>query len=178
MEKQKLLKCEKQEDLTNSIGKMLKAQSKKVAVAESCTGGLISHLFTKNPGSSLYYLGGVTAYANELKTNILGVSAHTLTKYGAVSEQTVREMLRGVLVLCGADVGISTSGIAGPGGGTKDKPVGTIWIAVGNKMDIRTKMIQLMHDRWTNNECTAHTALNMLRLFLLETEKESGKGQF
>ncbi len=157
-----------QQHITETIGKLLLRQSKQMAVAESCTGGLISHQITKIPGSSTYFLGGITAYANEVKKSILQVHPLTLDRYGAVSRETVTEMLLGVLKLTGADVGIATSGIAGPTGGTESKPVGTIWIAYGSADDQRTKLLHLHHRRQINNEFTAHIALNLLRRFLLE----------
>ena len=153
--------------ITQVIGQMLLKQSKTMAVAESCTGGLISHKITQQPGSSAYYVGSVTAYSNALKKRLLRVKAQTLEDFGAVSEQTVRQMLTGILSLTGADVGIATSGIAGPGGGTEQKPVGTVWIAYGSINDIHTKHLQLNKTRIINNEFTAHISLNLLRLYLL-----------
>ncbi len=103
-----------------------------MAVAESCTGGLIGNLITNIAGSSTYYVGSVTAYAYEAKVRLLGVKWETLEKYGAVSEETVIEMARGVRTALAADIGISVSGIAGPGGGTPDKPVGLTWIGLSD----------------------------------------------
>jgi PncC family amidohydrolase len=103
-----------------------------LAVAESCTGGLIGNLITNIAGSSTYYVGSVTAYAYEAKVRLLGVTWETLEKYGAVSEETVLEMARGVRNALAADIGISVSGIAGPGGGTPDKPVGLTWIGLSD----------------------------------------------
>ncbi len=103
-----------------------------MAVAESCTGGLISHLITNVAGSSTYYVGGVTAYAYEAKVRLLGVKWETLEKYGAVSEETVIEMAQGVRTALAVDIAISVSGIAGPGGGTPDKPVGLTWIGLSD----------------------------------------------
>ncbi len=101
-----------------------------LATAESCTGGLIGHRITNIPGSSNYYLGGLVAYANQLKTTQLGVNTQTLERYGAVSRETVLEMARGVRIALSADIGLSVSGIAGPGGGTPEKPVGLTWIGL------------------------------------------------
>lgn len=111
----------------------LKSAKKTLAVAESCTGGLISKRITDVAGASEIYLGGVVAYANEVKTALLGVDPETLKKFGAVSEQTAAEMARGVRLRLGSDIGISTTGIAGPGGGTPEKPVGLVYIGVSTK---------------------------------------------
>jgi PncC family amidohydrolase len=112
------------------IGELLRKRGLRLAVAESCTGGLVGHRITNVPGSSTYYMGSVTAYAYEAKVRLLGVRWETLEKYGAVSKETVMEMARGVCRALAADVGISVSGIAGPGGGTPEKPVGTTWIGL------------------------------------------------
>jgi PncC family amidohydrolase len=114
------------------IGDLLRQKGWRLAVAESCTGGLIGNLITNVAGSSTYYVGSVTAYAYEAKVRLLGVKWETLEKYGAVSEETVIEMARGVRTALAADVGISVSGIAGPGGGTPDKPVGLTWIGLSD----------------------------------------------
>ena len=112
------------------IGEILRARGLKLATAESCTGGLIADRITDVPGSSDYFLGGVVAYAYEAKVGVLGVSWDTLHAYGAVSRETVLEMARGACRLLGADLVVSVSGIAGPGGGLPDKPVGTTWIGL------------------------------------------------
>jgi nicotinamide-nucleotide amidase len=111
------------------LGELLKQKNATIATAESCTGGRLAAALNALPGSSAYYLGSVVAYANEVKEQVLGVEQDTLIQYGAVSEQTVREMAEGVRRLMHTDYAIATSGIAGPDGGTKDKPVGTVWIA-------------------------------------------------
>jgi len=116
-----------------TAGELLRQRGLRLAVAESCTGGLIGHTITNVPGSSTYYQGSVTAYAYDAKVRLLGVSWETLELHGAVSKETVLEMARGVRNLLAADVGLSVSGIAGPGGGTRDKPVGLVWI--GMSMD-------------------------------------------
>ena len=121
------------------LGKILKAKNKTVSTAESCTGGYISHLITLVPGSSDYYAGSIISYSYDVKQTLLGVHENTLTTYGAVSEQTVTEMLKGLLEKLNTDYGVAVSGIMGPGGGTEDKPVGTVWIAVGNKKIIKPK---------------------------------------
>lgn len=139
-----------------------------LAVAESCTGGYLSHRLTAIPNSSKYFLGGYVTYAYEVKESSLDVKNDTLIKFGAVSEETVKEMHIGILNRINADVGISISGIAGPGGGTEDKPVGTIWMAWGNKTKQYTEKIQLGKSRLINIEYTVMTAMNKLRLFIIE----------
>lgn len=112
------------------FGELLRSKGKTVATAESCTGGYIAHLITSVAGSSEYYKGGVVAYSNEVKAKVLGVNAADIERYGAVSEPVVRQMAEGVKRLTGADCAIATSGVAGPGGGTEEKPVGTVWIGI------------------------------------------------
>jgi len=112
------------------LGDMLNQRHLRLAVAESCTGGLIGHRITNVPGSSNYFLGGVLAYANEIKENLLGVSLETLEEHGAVSERTVLQMAYGVRRALGADIGAAISGVAGPDGGTPEKPVGLTWIGL------------------------------------------------
>jgi nicotinamide-nucleotide amidase len=119
-----------EEPLEARIGELLRRRGLRLAVAESCTGGLLGHRITNIPGSSTYYVGSVTAYAYEAKVRLLGVRWATLEKYGAVSQETALEMARGVRLALAADVGLSITGIAGPGGGTLDKPVGTVWIGL------------------------------------------------
>ena len=120
----------KNSTLEEQIGELLTRYSLTLAIAESCTGGLISHRVTNVAGSSVYYLGGITAYANETKERLLYVGKQTLEVYGAVSRETILEMARGVRQALGSDIGLSTSGIAGPGGGTPAKPVGLTWIGL------------------------------------------------
>jgi nicotinamide-nucleotide amidase len=155
-------------DLSTTVGKLLESRRLKFAAAESCTGGLIGHLITYVPGSSRYFLGSVTAYSNDVKTGILGVPAEMIAEYGAVSEQVAGAMLSGVLKLTGADVGVSTTGIAGPDGGTPDKPVGTVWIAAGSKDDQITRKFQFWFDRPGNKLISAKVALYMLRSFIYD----------
>lgn len=118
------------ESLEVVAGKLLRQQGLRLAVAESCTGGLVGHLITNVPGSSTYYMGSVTAYAYEAKVRLLDVRWETLEKYGAVSKETVLEMACGVRRALAADIGVAVSGIAGPGGGTPDKPVGLAWVGL------------------------------------------------
>jgi PncC family amidohydrolase len=112
------------------IGELLRKRNLHLATAESCTGGLIGHRLTNVPGSSDYYLGGVIAYSNQIKMNQLGVMVGTLEKFGAVSQETVLEMARGVRQRLQAEIGLSVSGIAGPGGGSPEKPVGLTWVGL------------------------------------------------
>ncbi|RZL14501.1 MAG: nicotinamide-nucleotide amidohydrolase family protein, partial [Pedobacter sp.] len=133
-----------------------------LSTAESCTGGYIAHLITKHPGSSLVYKGGAVVYSNDLKRSILSVSKFTLDSYGAVSEQTVREMAKGALDHFKTDYSVSVSGIAGPGGDTPDKPVGTVWIAVASKRGIVSKLFKFGNKRVQNIERSASAALMMI----------------
>ena len=118
--------------LEQVLGQLLIKKGLTLSTAESCTGGYVAHLLTSVPGSSAYYMGSILSYSNEIKMNQLRVKEDTLKQYGAVSEQTVKEMVAGAVQLLKTDIAVATSGIAGPGGGTPEKPVGTIWIAVGN----------------------------------------------
>lgn len=150
------------------IGKLLKSKELTCGTAESCTGGLIASKITSVSGSSEYFKGSIIAYANEVKINSLEVNPETLTEHGAVSEQTVTEMVKGALKKLDVNIAIATSGIAGPSGGTPEKPVGTIWMACGNKDDIWTQKLQLGENRAKNIETTSNIALNMCRRFLLD----------
>ncbi len=161
------LVSDKDESLEVVIGNILKVKNKTVATAESCTGGYIAHLITSIPGSSAYYKGSIVSYANEAKENLLHVKQATLHTAGAVSEETVREMVAGTLAALNTDFAIATSGIMGPDGGSEEKPVGTVWIAVGNHSRIETKKLNLRFDRQRNIIATATSALNFFRLFLL-----------
>lgn len=155
------------EGLEIVIGKILNVRGKTIATAESCTGGYIAHLITSVAGSSEYYKGSVVSYANEVKENILDVSSETLKTFGAVSEETVRQMVNGVIEKLKVDFAVATSGIMGPDGGTPEKPVGTVWIAAGNKEKTRAQKLFFRFDRERNIEMTAQAALNMLRKFIL-----------
>ncbi len=154
--------------IENVVGQLLLKNRKSIATAESCTGGLVAHRITSIPGSSAYFEGSVVAYSYALKEKLLNVSPEILSTYGAVSEETVRAMLKGLLEKLGTDIGIAISGIAGPGGGTPEKPVGTIWIAVGNKNKTDTLKLQLGKSRSNNIKYTATKAMDMVRRFLLE----------
>lgn len=144
--------------------------SKKMTLstAESCTGGYISHKITSIAGSSGYYNGSIISYSNEIKMEQLGVKADTLTKNGAVSEATVIEMAHGAIKQLNTDVAVSVSGVAGPSGGSEEKPVGTVWVCVANKNRHFTKKLQLTPSRDVNIRLAANLALNMVRLFVEE----------
>ncbi len=154
--------------LEEVVGIKLVEKEMTVSTVESCTGGFISHRLTSISGSSAYFNGSVIAYSNAVKINQLGVSEKTLEQHGAVSEATVKEMVQGSLKLLNTDFAIATSGIAGPTGGTPNKPVGTIWIAVGNKEEIKTLKLQLGKHRLKNIEYTSNMALNLLYKFLID----------
>jgi nicotinamide-nucleotide amidase len=154
--------------LPEAVGRLLQDRGKKVAFAESCSGGYISHMITSIAGCSAYFQGALVPYHNDFKSNLLGVSQDTLNTYGAVSEQTVIEMANGVKASFKADYGIASSGIAGPSGGSADKPVGTVWIACSHPEGVATKLLHLTTDRSINIHLTAISALNLLRVTILE----------
>lgn len=149
-------------ELEKELGALLQTNHLSLATAESCTGGHIAARITSVPGSSAYFKGGIVAYSNEVKQNVLQVSANTLAKYGAVSRETVTEMAIGAMKTLKTDCAIATSGIAGPGGGTPEKPVGTIWIAVAYKNEIITTMQSGDHGREQNVQNTVQNALELL----------------
>lgn len=157
------------EDLSlhEAVGRLLRQKGRTVATAESCTGGYIAHLLTSIPGSSHYFKGGVITYADEIKSKLLQVESKTLSGPGAVSEETVRQMVQGALPLLDTDYAIGVSGIMGPDGGSPDKPVGTVWIAVGNRRETMVQKFYFRFDRGRNIELTATNALNLLRKFIL-----------
>ncbi|MEO8356677.1 MAG: CinA family protein [Chloroflexota bacterium] len=154
------------------IGKLLHEKSLKLALAESCTGGLIGDRITDSPGSSDYFCGGVVAYAYEAKVALLGVSWDTLNSQGAVSRQTVLEMARGVRRALGTDIAVSVSGIAGPGGGTDEKPVGTTWIGLVAEGAEWAKIFHFSGDRSQNKTYAADAALRLLLDYLQEGLEE------
>jgi nicotinamide-nucleotide amidase len=151
------------EELEKVVGELLINQGKTIALAESCTGGYIGHMLTRIPGCSAYFLGGMVPYNNEMKINILGVRQETIEQHGAVSEQTVREMAENIRKICGSSIGVASSGIAGPHGGTDDKPVGTVWIACADEQGTVTRRLQLGTERNINIHLTAINVLNMVR---------------
>ncbi len=157
------LYSDEDDSLERCIGKMLASAGKTVSAAESCTGGLISSLFTSIPGSSEYYLGSVTSYANSVKSGVLGVPEEIIRKNGAVSEECVKAMAEGVRRITGSDFSVATSGIAGPGGGSEEKPVGLVWIAVSSQMGTEACRMVFKGDRKRNIDRFAANALNLLR---------------
>jgi nicotinamide-nucleotide amidase len=148
------------------VGNTLKAKKLTLAVAESCTGGYLSHLITSVPGSSEYFLGSIVPYSYEIKMRQLGVTPETLEKNGAVSEATIVEMANLVRAKFNTDIGVATSGIAGPGGATSDKPVGTVWIAYSDKHQTIARKLQLSKDRLINIKIASVAVLNLIRLSL------------
>lgn len=157
-----------QESMASVLGKLLTKQQKTFSVAESCTGGLISHLMTSVAGSSSYYLGGVTSYANSMKEVYLGVEPALLERVGAVSPEVAKNMAQGMRSKSKADISISITGIAGPGGGSEEKPVGTVFIglAYDGKTDVQHFLFS--GNRYEIQHETAQTALNLVRHFLLK----------
>lgn len=152
------------------IGRLLKSKNQKLALAESCTGGFVAHRITSVPGSSEYFNAAIVPYQNEIKVNQLGVEAITLEQYGAVSEETVIEMARNVKNKFNADYGLASSGIAGPGGGTPEKPVGLIWIACAWGAEVKTRKLNLTKDREVNIQITAVALLTMLHERLVQND--------
>ncbi|MFY0652375.1 MAG: competence/damage-inducible protein A [Cyclobacteriaceae bacterium] len=153
-------------ELEEAVGTLLKEKGLSIGFAESCTGGYISHLITSVPGSSEYLKGSVVAYSNDVKIAQLGLKKETLDGHGAVSEETALEMAEGVRNTLGTDIGFSSTGIAGPDGGTEEKPVGTIWIAFSSKEKTKAIKLNLGGTRDLNIKYTAVNALNLIRLSL------------
>lgn len=151
------------------LGQSLRERGWTLAVAESCTGGLFCHRITNVPGSSEYFLGGVVAYAYEAKERLLGVEHNTLYQYGAVSRETALEMARGARTAFGADVGLSITGIAGPGGGLPEKPVGLTWIAVSMREGEWAEHYLFEGDRHANKAQSAESAMALLQKILNES---------
>jgi len=156
------------EPMEQVVGKLLLQQNKTMCTAESCTGGYIAHLLTSITGSSAFYDGSVVSYSYGAKEDLLGVNHQTLLTHGAVSEEVVTEMAKGALRNIKSDYTIAVSGIMGPGGGMPEKPVGTVWVAVGNADKIVAQKLFFRFDRTRNIQLTAVTALNLLRKFIVE----------
>ena len=156
------------ETMAGNIGKLLCERGMNLGVAESCTGGNIAHFITLNPGSSVYFKGGIVAYSNEVKVNVLGIDPNLIADRGAVSKDVVEAMAVGARKVLKTDYAIATSGIAGPDGGTPDKPVGTVWIAVAGPDRVISKVSNFANHRERNIIRSSQTALNMLRLELLK----------
>jgi nicotinamide-nucleotide amidase len=163
------------EDMTiaQAVGKFLKERKQTIGTAESCTGGYIAHLLSRDPGSSSNYKGSIISYDNQVKIDVLGVSKETLDNKGAVSEETVRQMAKGAFEKLKSDYVLVTSGILGPGGGSENKPVGLVWIAVGNKEKIIAEKFHFKFDRNRNMELTTITALNMVRKLIQSDSRQS-----
>jgi nicotinamide-nucleotide amidase len=154
------------EPLEVVIGKTLLQRNLTLSIAESCTGGYLSHLITSVPGSSAYFLGSIIPYAYEIKMRQLGVKPETLEQFGAVSEETIIEMANLVRAKFNTNIGVATSGIAGPGGATPEKPVGTVWIAYSDKYQTVAKKLQLTKDRMLNIQYSSFAVLNLIRTSL------------
>ncbi|AGF76969.1 competence/damage-inducible protein CinA-like protein [Desulfocapsa sulfexigens DSM 10523] len=159
-----------QDTLQSVVGELLQKRNKKLSVAESCTGGLISYLVTSIAGSSAYYLGGVTSYADSMKTTYLDVDESTLKTYGAVSKEVATAMVEGMRKQSSADISLSVTGIAGPDGGSVEKPVGTVFIGIADQEDTRVERFLFTGNRYEIQQLTAQTALDIVRRSLLETE--------
>ena len=155
------------DSLESVTGTLLKTRGETLATAESCTGGNIAHRFTAMPGASEYFKGGVVAYANEVKMALLGVDPESLNRYGAVSQSVAEQMAEGVRRATGATYGISTTGIAGPTGGTPEKPVGTVWMAVATPNGVFSRRMVFGSVRSQNIERASSNCINLLRLQLL-----------
>ena len=150
------------------VGNLLKGRELTVATAESCTGGSVAKMLTSISGSSSYFNGSIVSYTNQSKVDLLNVDNNDIDNFGAVSQQVVEQMAEGVRNKLHTDYGISTSGIAGPSGGTKEKPVGTVWIAVASKNRIVSKKLKLGYNRERNIHVSSLSVLNLLRLELLK----------
>ena len=154
------------DEIEEVIGKMLTSRGMQLAIAESCTGGFLSHKITSVPGSSGWYAGSIVPYTNELKTKLLQVDKEIIKEHGAVSEQVVLALAKNVRKNLDADVAVSISGVAGPGGGTEEKPVGTVWIGYADSTKEVARKFQFTKDRVLNINYTAVAALNMIRIYL------------
>jgi len=156
-----------EDTISEVVGKHLASNDKTLAVAESCTGGYIAHLITSSPGSSEYFVDSIIAYSNEAKEEWLGVDPEVIEKYGAVSEEVAKAMAQGVMIRSNADYGLAVTGIAGPSGGTEEKPVGTVWVAVTGKDSVYGKRFMFGNERMSNIVLTAVNGINLLRKVLI-----------
>jgi PncC family amidohydrolase len=152
--------------IENMLGGLMRRRKLKLATAESCTGGLIADIITNVPGSSEYFLGGIVAYAYEAKVALLGVSWDMLRAHGAVSREVVIEMARGARVALGTDIAVSVSGVAGPGGGLPDKPVGTTWVGLSTEDGDWARKFIWQADRLRNKALSADAALQLVLDYL------------
>ena len=158
-------------DLSVSLVELLASHALTISCAESCTGGLVSKHITDISGASRVFWGGVVSYDNSVKMNVLGVKGETLSQYGAVSSQTAIEMARGVAMLCKTDIGISTTGIAGPGGGTPEKPVGTVYIGAYVKGEVYSQRLNI--DPSLSRDEIRHEATRLLLSYIIEKINEN-----
>ncbi|MCD7935376.1 MAG: CinA family protein [Tannerellaceae bacterium] len=154
--------------LEQQLGEVLKQKKWTMGTAESCTGGRIAGRMTALPGASAYYVGSVVSYSNEVKKHLLGVSQKDLDEQGAVSQPVIEQMVQGAMQLLGCDCAVATSGIAGPDGGTPEKPVGTVWIAAATRTQLLSNCYHFTGNREENMACAATTALRMLLKLLTE----------
>lgn len=159
-----------EQGLEFEVARLLLARNLTIACGESCTGGLLMHRFTNIPGSSAFFVGGVVAYSNGVKHSVLGVQENTITVFGAVSEQVAAAMARGVRALVGAKLGIGITGIAGPDGGTPEKPVGLTYISLVTADLSMTKRFIWTGERVANKEASAEAALQMLLAYLQKAD--------
>ena len=153
--------------IEEKLGRLLRERGLSLVTAESCTGGLVADRITDIPGSSEYFLGGVVAYDNRIKVEVLMVAQETLDRHGAVSEATVRAMAEGARRLLGADLAVSVSGVAGPGGGSAEKPVGTTWIGLADRQGSRARQFCWQGDRRENKAASAQAALELVVEYLV-----------
>ena len=159
------------DSLEGVVGQLLRNCKSTISTAESCTGGYLGHMITSVAGSSDYFLGGIVSYDNQIKSEVLGVNNATLQEFGAVSEETALEMAENVRKKFKADFGVSTTGVAGPSGGSKEKPVGTIWIGLADGKNTIAKRFSLSRERLINIQAAAKIALNMVRIRLGENNR-------
>ena len=156
--------------LSEQLGELLRSKGLTMGTAESCTGGRIANMVTLVAGSSDYFVGGVVSYSNEVKHNVLGVSEDSLRLYGAVSREVVEQMAQGAIRTLGCDCSVATSGVAGPGGGSPEKPVGTVWIAAALKEQVVSHCYHFGTVRAENIQSAADTALTMLLELLQKSD--------
>lgn len=169
---QDVMVVDKDQTLQEVIGDLLVRLNKTIGTAESCTGGYLAHLLTSIAGSSRYFQGSIVSYANQIKEDILQVDPDIIKQFGAVSRETAVQMVKGALKVLKTDYVIITTGIMGPGGGTPEKPTGTVWVGLGNKDHIETHPFHFRFDRQRNMELTANHGLNALRKFILNHQQE------
>mgnify|MGYP005845565941 CR=1 FL=1 len=149
--------------LARSAGGLLSKKGLSLSICESCTGGMLGSVITSIPGSSKYFKGGIIAYSNEIKKNVVGVKDYTLNRFGAVSGQTARQMAQGTRKIIGTDIGVSITGIAGPGGGTKEKPVGTVFIGIA---DNKKNRVYKFHFKGNRNQIRKRVCAQALKLLV------------